>query len=61
MIDMNVVYELIAEAKRKELQSVSTISVLVTTQQTTMTTLRLGFLKRVQLAKCTATDSKGVM
>lgn len=31
MNEMNMVYELIAEAKRKELQSVSTISVLATT------------------------------
>lgn len=56
MIDMNVVYELIAEAKRKELQSVSTISVLTTTQQTTMTTLRLEFMKRVQILRGLCND-----
>lgn len=61
MIDMNVVYELIAEAKKKGIAKRLNYFGLsyYATDHYDHTSVRV--LKRVQLAKCTATNSKGVM
>jgi len=60
MIDMNVVYELIAEAKERNCKASQLFGLsYYATDHYDHTSVRV--LKRVQLAKCTATNSKGVM